>query len=198
MVVDRTTEAPDLAASHGSDLRDAGSRLKEEGQALSSSLVDAGKDAAAEARDLGEKAMSSLGSETEAVRDEAAEGLIAFSDALKAASAELSGKRLGFAGDMVEQAAGGLEALARSFEGRSPGEMLETVRSFGRQNPVGFIAGSVLAGFALGRVAAAAAPAGSGTPDPQAPAAVDRAPKAGVGTPAGTASGGAGGGGQDR
>lgn len=125
MVVDRTTEAPDLAASHGSDLRDAGSRLKEEGQALSSSLVDAGKDAAAEARDLGEKAMSSLGSETEAVRDEAAEGLIAFSDALKAASAELSGKRLGFAGDMVEQAAGGLEALARSFEGRSPGEMLE-------------------------------------------------------------------------
>ena len=133
-----------------------------EGQALSSSLSEAGKDAAAQASAIGDRVSSRLGSETEAVRDEAAEGLVAFSDALKAASAELSGKRLGFAGDVVQQAAGGLETLARSFEGRSPSEMLEAVRAFGRQNPVGFIAGSVLAGFALGRVAAVAVPQGDG------------------------------------
>ena len=80
---------------------------------------------------------SRLGSETESVRDEAAEGLVTFSDALKAATAEFSGKRLGFAGDAVQQAATGLKTLAQSFEGRSPGEMLEAVHCFGRQNPVG-------------------------------------------------------------
>lgn len=143
-------------------MHEAGSPLREEGQALAGSLAAAGRDAAKEARELGNRVASTLGSETESVRDEAAEGLIAFSDALKAASSELSGKRLGFAGDVVQQAAGGLETLARSFEGRSPGEMLDAVRSFGRQNPVGFIAGSVLAGFALGRVAAAAVPPSSG------------------------------------
>jgi len=157
-VVDRTTDVSTPAAGGGTDLRDAGERLTREGQALSSSLSEAGKDAAAQASAIGDRVSSRLGSETEAVRDEAAEGLIAFSDALKAASAELSGKRLGFAGDVVQQAAGGLETLARSFEGRSPGEMLAAVRAFGRQNPVGFIAGSVLAGFALGRVAAVAVP----------------------------------------
>ena len=75
------------------------------------------------------------------MKEEAAAGLTAFSDALRAASGELSGKQLGFAGDMVQQAADGLESFARAIEGRSPGEMLDGLRSFGRQNPVGFIAG---------------------------------------------------------
>lgn len=154
-MVDRTTNAPDRATSVETDVADARSRIKEEGQALSSALGRAGESVRAEASELGGQAASKLGAEAEGVRDEAAAGLVAFSDALKAASSELSGKRLGFAGDIVQQAAGGLETLARSLEGRSPGEMLEGIRSFGRQNPVGFIAGSVLAGFALGRVAAA-------------------------------------------
>lgn len=149
-------------------LGDAGTRLAKEGEALSESLGDAGRSATARAGALGEEVAARIGSETESVRDAAAEGLVAFSDALKAASTELSGKDLGFAGDIVEQAAGGLETLARSFEGRSPAQMLEALRSFGRQNPVGFVAGSVLAGFALGRVAAVAVPS------------TDREPPAGV------------------
>lgn len=174
-MVDRTTDVSTPAAGGGTDLRDAGERLTKEGQALSASVAEAGKDAAAQASAMGDRVVSRLESETESVRDEAAEGLVAFSDALKAASAELSGKRLGFAGDVVQQAAGGLETLARSFEGRSPGEMLEAVRSFGRQNPVGFIAGSVLAGFALGRVAAVAVPPSeSGTSGTSAAQARDR------------------------
>ena len=96
------------------------------------------------------------------MKEEAAAGLTAFSDALKAARSELSGKQLGFAGDMVQQAADGLDSLAQALERRSPGEMLEGIRAFGRQNPVGFIAGSVLAGFALGRLAAVI-PTGTGT-----------------------------------
>ena len=89
-MVDRTTDVSTPAAGGGTDLRDAGERLTREGQALSSSLSEAGKDAAAQASAIGDRVSSRLGSETEAVRDEAAEGLIAFSDALKAASAELT------------------------------------------------------------------------------------------------------------
>ena len=93
--------------------------------------------------------------QADAAKDEAAAGLAAFSDALKAARSELSDRKLGFAGDMLTQAADGLEGFSRTLEGRSSAEMLEAVRDFGRRNPMGFIAGSVLAGFALGRVAAA-------------------------------------------
>ena len=137
------------------------------------------KDAvAAQARDLKDQAADRLGAEAESMKEEATAGLTAFSDALKAASSELSGKQLGFAGDMVQQAAGGLESFVRAVEGRSPGEMLDGLRSFGRQNPVGFIAGSVLAGFALGRLAAVL-PAGQARPLRPRPSAGPR--------PAGTA-----------
>jgi hypothetical protein len=36
--------------------------------------------------------------------------------------------------------------------------MIDCVREFGRQNPVGFLAGSMLAGFALARLAGSATP----------------------------------------
>lgn len=154
-MVDQTTDAPAKDTRVGSDLADAGDRLTKEGQALSETLGEARDAVAEKVHDLGDQATSQIGAQAEGLRDEATAGLTAFSDALKAASEQLSGKKLGFAGDVVQQAAGGLENLARSLEGRSPGEMLEGIRSFGRQNPVGFIAGSMLAGFALGRVAAA-------------------------------------------
>lgn len=147
---DSTGRAPDVAA----DIADAGGRLKAEGKALAGTMDEARDAVASQARDLKDQATDRLGAEAESLKGEAAAGLTAFSDALKSASSDLSGKKLGFAGDMVQQAADGLESFARALEGRSPGEMLEGIRSFGRQNPVGFIAGSVLAGFALGRFAA--------------------------------------------
>jgi len=102
-----------------------------------------------------DQAVEAARGQADAAKDEAAAGLAAFSDALKAARSELSDRKLGFAGDMLTQAADGLESFSRALEGRSSAEMLEAVRDFGRRNPMGFIAGSVLAGFALGRVAAA-------------------------------------------
>ena len=102
-----------------------------------------------------DQAAAAARAQADAAKDEAAAGLAAFSDALKAARSELSDRKLGFAGDMLTQAADGLEGFSRALEGRSSAEMLEAARDFGRRNPMGFIAGSVLAGFALGRVAAA-------------------------------------------
>jgi hypothetical protein len=150
------------------DVSDLDPQLEQEGQTLSETLGDARDAVVTEAQVLGDLATTRLETEAEGVKDQAAAGLEAFSDALKAASKQLSGKQLGFAGDMVQQAAGGLETLARSLEGSSPREMLDSIRAFGRQNPVGFIAGSVLAGVALGRVAAAAPGRGSQVSSPTA------------------------------
>lgn len=153
-MVDQTTGSSGRRTDVAADIADAGNRLEEERKALSGTMGEASDAVAAQARDLKDQAAGMLAAETESMKEEAAAGLTAFSDALKAASGELSGKKLGFAGDMVQQAADGLESFVRAIEGRSPGEMLDGIRAFGRQNPVGFIAGSVLAGFALGRIAA--------------------------------------------
>jgi hypothetical protein len=153
MVDQRTNPTGDTTGVAG-DLAAASGRLKDEGKALSETMGEARDTVAAQARDLKDQAADRLGAEAASVKEEAAAGLTAFSDALRTASSELSGKQLGFAGDMVQQAADGLGSFARAIEGRSPGAMLDGLRSFGRQNPVGFIAGSVLAGFALGRLAA--------------------------------------------
>lgn len=150
-----------------------GRRIEEDRQALSDGVRGAREAVASKTESLADAATARLDEQAEEVKSEAAAGLSAFSEALKAASNDLSGKKIGFAGDMIAQAADGLESLARSLEGRSTGEMLETLRSFGRQNPVGFIAGSVLAGFALGRVASVAqSPASNAQakPEPRYPA----------------------------
>jgi len=167
MVDQRTNPTGDTTDVAG-DFAAAGGRLKDEGKVLSETMGETRGAVAEQARDLKDQAADQLGAEAASVKEEAAAGLTAFSDALRTASSELSGKQLGFAGDMVQQAADGLGSFARAIEGRSPGEMLDGLRSFGRQNPVGFIAGSVLAGFALGRLAAVL-PGGAGSTPSAAP-----------------------------
>lgn len=128
---------------------------------LADTLAETRDEVVGEAKSLGRQAADEARAQADAAKDDAAGGLRAFSEALQAARSELADRKLGFAGDMLSQAADGLEGFARALEGRSSGEMLEAVRDFGRRNPAGFMAGAVLAGFALGRVAAAsdAAPA---------------------------------------
>lgn len=154
-MVNETMAGGSERAHAQTDLDAAARRVKSEGAALRDTAENARDAVVEESRQVGAAAASRLGAEADEARDEAAAGLTAFSDALKSASQTLAGKEMGFAGDVVAQAADGLETLARSLEGKSSAEMLAAVRSFGRQNPVGFIAGSVLAGFAVGRLAAA-------------------------------------------
>ena len=165
-MVDQTTRSAGRTTDVAEDISDAGRRLEEERKAISETMVEAKGAMTTQARDLKDQATDQLGTQVEGMKEEATAGLTAFSDALRAASSELSGKQLGFAGDMVQQAAGGLESLVRAVEDQSPREMLDSLRSFGRQNPIGFIAGSVLAGFALGRLAAVLPPEAGSTPSP--------------------------------
>ncbi len=155
---------PQPASYGGSGL---GDRLQVEQAEAQSKLSEASEAVRQEAKQVGAQAQEMAGEQAEKVKEAAASHLDVFADALRAASDELGRNQSGPAAEMVSSAASGLEGLTRSLHGQSTGEMIETVRRFGRENPVGFLAGSVLAGVALGRFASVATTAPAGADDRQ-------------------------------
>ena len=77
--------------------------------------------------------------------------LTAFGGALRAASEHLANSEQRTASKFILDAAGGLERLSSSLKDKPFEEVLAEIRSFGRENSGALIAGSVLAGLALGR-----------------------------------------------
>lgn len=133
----------------------AAERLAEEAKAAASSAGARAKDAAVD--------------KAEELRGAAASHLRNFADAVRVAGDDLAAKEPGPISDIVRQAAQGLEQFSGSLERKSPAEMIDGFRNFGRQNPIGFLAGAMLAGFSLARFASSAAPSGrpeTGSPPP--------------------------------
>jgi len=75
-----------------------------------------------------------------------------FANAVRRAGDELGQSDQSMAAQFIRQASDGLESFARSVADKRPEELIDAVRDFGRRNPTAFIAGSVLAGVALGRL----------------------------------------------
>lgn len=107
------------------------------------------------ARSLGEEAKERASRYIEGGKDAVTEHLDTFAQSIRRASDELSEKDQTMASQIIRQAAGGLESLSRSIGGSNFQDMINSVRSFGRSNPVAFIGGAVLAGLAIGRFARA-------------------------------------------
>lgn len=124
--------------------------------AATASLSGAADAVKQEAMQLGREAGDMAAKQTDKAKEAAVSHLDSFADALRAASEKLGRDHSDPASELVANAASGLEKLSRSLHGSSTGDIVNTVRRFGRENPMGFLAGSVLAGFALGRFAAAA------------------------------------------
>lgn len=153
MVDQNNTNKPGVNA----DADAARTRLKEEQQAAGREF-DKGRDAVMdEASRLARSAQDEAYAQGEALKGQAADGLHTFADAVRSARDELEKKNMGPVSGLVGQAAEGLEGLSRSLQDTSATEMLDSVREFGRRNPVSFIAASVLAGIAIGRFAGASA-----------------------------------------
>jgi hypothetical protein len=74
-----------------------------------------------------------------------------FADAIRRAGDELTERNQTMAAQVVRQAADSLEGLTRNLEGKTPGDLLNSARDFGRRHPVAFIGGTVLLGLAVGR-----------------------------------------------
>lgn len=125
--------------------------------------IGSAKESLSEARRLAEeRARSFVGDATRQARtyadsqkEAAAQSLQDFAEAVRRASDELGKRDQTLAARFVQEAAGGLESLSRSVSSRNVDSVIDTVRDFGRSNPTAFIAGSVLAGIAIGRFARA-------------------------------------------
>lgn len=152
-MVDHNSTFPDPAA----DADAARGRIRQEQEAAGRAF-DKGRDALKEQTStMAHVAKEEVRERGEALKGQAADGLKIFADAVRSARDELDRKEMGPISGLVGEAAEGLESLSRSMQNASAGDMIETVRDFGRRNPVGFIAASVLAGIAIGRFAGASA-----------------------------------------
>ena len=79
-----------------------------------------------------------------------------------------------FQQDLLREAADGLKQIAHAVEGKSIGTMAAELSEFGRQNPVAYLGGAALVGFALARFARASTPAGTTASFPRAASTRDR------------------------
>jgi hypothetical protein len=135
-------------------LRDDANRLKEEATRQGSAAYESLKESA---RGLGDQAKEKVSSYATAQKGYVSESLGEFAQAIRRASDDLNQRDQTMAAQMVRQAASGLESLSRSVDGASFEDMIDSVRQFGRQHPLAFIGGAVLAGLAIGRFARASA-----------------------------------------
>jgi hypothetical protein len=133
-------------------------------------LVQTARDAGAAAQerlgDLRDAALSTLDEaksaatgKVEETKDQAAGEIARTAEGLAAAAEKMEGSPL--QQDLLREAADGLKQIARAVEGKSIGAMAAELSEFGRQNPVAYLGGAALVGFALARFARASTPVGS-------------------------------------
>ena len=130
---------------------------------LSDTLSDAKDATGAHIEQATETARAALKDAQAAAMDKGAEMKGAAADeigrtaqGLEAAAAEMEGSPL--QQDLLREAADGLKQISAAVQGKSIATMVEDLSAFGRSNPLAFLGGAALAGFALARFARASAP----------------------------------------
>ena len=131
---------------------------------LAQTAREAGAAAQEKLGDLRDTALSSLDEAKSAVtekaeetKDLAAGELARTAEGLHAAADKMEGSP--FQQDLLREAGDGLKQIAHAVEGKSIGAMATELSEFGRQNPVAYLGGAALVGFALARFARASTPA---------------------------------------
>jgi hypothetical protein len=132
--------------------------IKKEKQSATEALHDAQDAITRKASEYASDAKEALFEHAEGTQQNLSANMAAFGGALRAASEHLANSDQRAASKFVLDAAGGLERLSSSLKNKPFEEVLGEIRSFGRQNSGALIAGSVLAGLALGRFIKSSAP----------------------------------------
>jgi hypothetical protein len=139
-------------------------KLQQEKRTATEALHDARDEVAEKVEGYTTEAKEVLFKRAEGTQRDISSNLHAFGGALRAASEHLANSDQRTASKFVLDAAGGLESLSSSLKDKPFEEVLEEIRSFGRDNSGALVAGSVLAGLALGRFVKSSTPAsGSAT-----------------------------------
>jgi hypothetical protein len=134
---------------------------KEAGEARSA-LHDARDAAYEKANSLADEAKTIAADKAQTAQQSIAGSLQSFGEALRAAGEQLQDKDQAPAAKLINSAAGGIDSLASSLKDKPLQDVIGDVRKFGQSNPTVLIAGSVLAGLALGRLFKSSAPRSSG------------------------------------
>jgi hypothetical protein len=139
-------------ARPSTSIRDDAARLKEEATRHGAAAYESAKESV---RAFGDQAREQVSRYASGQKEYVSESLDEFAQAVRRASDELSQRDQTMAAQFVRQAAGGLESLSRSVSGSSFEDIIGSVRRFGRDHPVAFFGGALLAGLTIGRFARA-------------------------------------------
>lgn len=126
--------------------------LREEKLAATRALHDTRDDLGQKASDLASEAKDAAFRTIEGRQHDIGSKLAAFGGALRAAGEHLANSDQRVASRLMQDTAGGIERLSSSLKDRSLEEMIGEIRTFGRNHAGVVIAGSALAGLALGRL----------------------------------------------
>jgi hypothetical protein len=161
----------------GSDIGAARDRLRHEADEATRLVQEGSAAVKRQASQLAEGAMAELEDRGEEAKSRTAQGIGAFARAMRSAHEDMSRESPGILSDFVGEAATSLEQAFRSLNKTSAGDIVEAARDFGRRNPIGFIAASVLVGFAAARFVGSSAPRSRPRSGPRAstPGGVDQA-----------------------
>jgi hypothetical protein len=135
-------------------------RFEQESRSAREALHDARDELTRKAGDYASEAKQALFDKAEGTQRDLSANLKAFGGALRAASEHLANSDQRTASKFALDAAGGLERLSSSLKDKPFEEVLGEIQSFGRENSGALIAGSVLAGLALGRFIKSSPPTG--------------------------------------
>jgi hypothetical protein len=145
------TSTTGAGAGRSSFARSAKEEISKAGETLKEDAARLAADAKDELRHRAEAMKDEVTGKVEETKGSAAHSLEAFAEAVRKAGDELKSKDENTAARLVGEAARGLEGFSRMLNEKSIDGIVDSVRSFARSNPAAFVAGSVLAGVALGR-----------------------------------------------
>jgi len=129
-----------------------------EKRAAADTFGEVRQDLTQKATELASDAKEAATHKVEQTQRDISANLGAIGGALRAAGEHLAGDDQRLASGLMLQAAGGLERLSSSLKNQQIGDVLEEVRTLGRNNSGALFAGSLLAGLALGRLLKSSSP----------------------------------------
>ena len=148
------------ASSAGESAPSLKEGLREEAAGAKKAYGEAKADIRDTAQQIAADAREAASRKAQEARAGLAGNIAAFGEALGTAGDHLAENGQPRSARLLDEAAARLKECAGSLEHKSLGEVYGDLRAFGRRNPGGLFAGSVLAGLALGRVLRTAAEAG--------------------------------------
>jgi F0F1-type ATP synthase membrane subunit b/b' len=160
MTMQREDDRSRKTADFQSAKSEVSERFEQEARSASEALHDARDELTRKAGGYASEAKQVVFDTAEGTQRDLSANLKAFGGALRAASEHLANSDQRTASKFAVDAAGGLERLSSSLKDKPFEEVLGEIQLFGRENSGALIAGSVLAGLALGRFIKSSAPTG--------------------------------------